>query len=104
MTLKGEALTVWLELSKAEQKSYKEAKAKIIEQMGPMKFTSMDNFHHCRLFSGEYLCMLDLAMLEADATTQKWLLTHQFLTGIPVEVNKQLHAVSKIDDINKLIQ
>ena len=29
--LEGEALAVWLELSEAEQKSYKDAKAKIIE-------------------------------------------------------------------------
>ena len=42
--LDGIALAVWLELSNAEQKSYKDKKAKIIEQMGPMQFTSMDNF------------------------------------------------------------
>jgi len=43
-------LAMWLELSKAKQKSYKDAKAKI---MGPMQFISMDNFHSCCLLPGE---------------------------------------------------
>jgi len=34
--------------------------------------------------------LLDHVTLEADAATPKQLLTNQFLTGIPVEVNKQL--------------
>ena len=110
--LEGEALAVWLELSEAEQKSYKDAKAKIIERMGPMQFTSMDNFHYRRLLPGESLSvfvhelkrLLDHAMPKADATMRKTLLTHQFLTGIPVEVSKQLRAAGDIDDLDKLIQ
>ena len=43
-------------------------------------------------------------MPEADVDTRKQLLTHQFLTGIPVEVSKQLRAVGDINDLDKLIQ
>ena len=53
--LEGEALAVWLELSEAEQKSYKGAKAKMIVRMGPMQFTSMDDFHRRQLLPGESL-------------------------------------------------
>ena len=44
MLLEGEALAVWLELNEDEQKSYKDAKAKIIERMSPVQFVSIDNF------------------------------------------------------------
>ena len=110
--LEGEALAVWLELSKTEQKAYSDAKAKIIQRMGPMQFTSMDNFYHHRLRPGESLSvfvhelkrLLDHAMPDADANTRKRLLTHQFLTGIPAEVSKQLRAVGEVDDLDKLMQ
>lgn len=44
MLLRGEALTVWLELTPAEQKDFKVAKRKIICRMGPLRFVSLDNF------------------------------------------------------------
>ena len=110
--LEGEALAVWLELSEAEQKSYKDAKAKILERMGPVQFVSMDNFHRRRLLPGESLSvfvhelkrLLDQAIPEIDAATRKQLLLHQFLTGIPVEVSKQLRAVGEIEDLDRIIQ
>jgi len=52
--LEGEVLAVWLELSEAEQKSYKDTKAKMIDRMGP---TSMDDFHHHQLLPRESLSM-----------------------------------------------
>ena len=110
--LEGEALAVWLELSDDEQKSYKDAKAKIMERMGPVQFVSMDNFNRRRLLPGESLSvfvhelkrLLGQAMPEIDAATRKHLLLHQFLNGIPVEVSKQLRAVGEIGDLDRLIQ
>ena len=80
--------------------------------MGPMQFVSMNNFHRRRLLPGEPLSifvhelkrLLDQAMLEIDATTQQQLLLHQFLTGIPVEVSKQLQAVGEIEDLDRIMQ
>ena len=46
-------------------------------------------------------------MPDADAGTHKQLLTHQFLTGIPDEVSKQLRAAgdsAEIDDLERIIQ
>ena len=43
-------------------------------------------------------------MPEIDAATRKQLLLHQFLTGIPVEVSKQLRAVGEIEDLDRIIQ
>ena len=43
-------------------------------------------------------------MPEIDAVTQKQLLLHQFLTGIPVDVSKQLRAIGEIKDLDRLIQ
>ena len=108
----GEALAVWLELSEDEQKDYKVAKAKILERMGPVQFVSMDDFHRCRLLPGESLSvfihelkrLMDQAMPDADAQTRKQLLIHQFLTGIPVEMSKQLRAAGEIEDLDRLIQ
>ena len=109
MLLEGEALAVWLELSEAKQKDYKVAKAKMLEQMGPVQFISMDDFYHCRLLLGKSLSvfihelkrLMDRAMPDADAPTRKQLLIHQFLTGIPVEVSKQLRAAGEIEDLDR---
>ena len=100
------------ELSEAEQKDYKVAKAKMLERMGPVQFVLMDDFHRRRLLPGESLSvfihelkwLMDQAMPDADAPTRKQLLIHQFLTGIPVEVSKQLRAAGEIEDLDRLIQ
>ena len=107
--LEGEALAAWLELSEAKQKEYKDAKAKMLERM---QFVSMDDFHRRQLLPGESLSvfirelkgLMDQAMLDADAQTRKQPLIHQFLTGIPVEVSKQLRAAGEIEDLDRLIQ
>ena len=43
-------------------------------------------------------------MPDADAETRKQLLTHQFLTGIPDKVSKQLRAAGEIEDLERIIQ
>ena len=40
-------------------------------------------------------------MADADATTHKQLLIHQFLTGILDEVSKQLSAAEEIDNLER---
>ena len=84
----------------------------MLKQMGPVQFISMDDFHHHWLLLGESLSvfihelkrLMDQAMPDADAQTRKQLLIHQFLTGIPVEVSKQLRATGEIEDLDRLIQ
>ena len=43
--LEGEALAVWLELTKEEQKDYSVTKKKIINAIKPMSLISLDDFH-----------------------------------------------------------
>ena len=56
------------------------------------------------MFAHELKRLMDQAMPDADAGTRKQLLTHQFLTGIPDEVSKQLRAAGEIDDLERIIQ
>ena len=56
------------------------------------------------VFVHELKRLLDQAIPEIDAATRKQLLLHQFLTGIPVEVSKQLRAVGEIEDLDRIIQ
>ena len=110
--LEGEALVTWLELTSEQQSNYGQAKSKILERMGPVKFVSMDDFHRRRLLPGESLSvfshelkkLIDQAMPTADAATRSQLLIHQFLTGLPTEISKRLRAVGEIDDLGQLIQ
>ena len=105
--LEGEALVTWLELTAEQQTSYDLAKKSIQERMGPVRFVSMDDFHHRRLLPGESLSVychklkrqIDRAMPAADATTLQQLVMHQFLTGFPLEISKRLRATVEITDL-----
>ena len=80
--------------------------------MGLVWFMSMDDFHRRWLLPGESLCvfshelkrLINQAMPTADAATRQQLLIHQFLSGLPTEVSKQLQAAGEINDLEKLIQ
>ena len=110
--LEGEALAVWMELSEADKESYQRAKAEMITRMAPVRFVSLGDFHGRRLHLGEPLSvflhvlkrLLDQAMPEADAATRNQLLIHQFLTGLPTHVSRQLRAAGEIDDLDKLLE
>ena len=110
--LEGEALATWLELSEEQKASYSDAKAKMIERLGPMQFVSMDDFHNRRLLPNESLPifvhdlkrLIDQAMPEAEAATRQKLLIHQFLTGLPADISKQLRAVGEIEELDKTVQ
>ena len=97
--LEGEALAVWLELSEETQKSYADAKQKIIDRLSPMNFISLDDFHARKLKPGEALSvflhalqrLLGQAMPDAEVATWQQLLRHQFLAGLPASVSMIEH-------------
>ena len=80
--------------------------------MSPVQFVSIDDFHRQKLLPSESLSvfahelkrLMDQAMPDEDAATRKQLLIHQFLTGIPDKVSKQLRAAGEIDDLERIIQ
>jgi len=43
-------------------------------------------------------------MPAADVATRQQLVIHQFLTGLTLEVSKQLHAAGEINDLGQLMQ
>ena len=80
--------------------------------MAPVKFVSLGNFHARQLRPGESLSvflhdlkwLLDQAMPEAEAATRTQLVLHQFITGLPVHVSKQLRATSEVSDLDKVLE
>ena len=101
--LEGEALAIWLELTVEQQENYAMAKTEIIKTIMPMGFISLDEFHQRKLRPGEALPvfvydlkkLLARAMPELDQAAREPLLLHQFLTGLPVAVSRQLRATGE---------
>ena len=110
--LEGEALAVWLELTLEEQKDYAITKKKIINAIKPMSFVSLDDFHKQVLHLDEPLSLyvyelkqlLNQAMPDISAQTTEQLLLHQFLTGLPHEVSKQLRATGATDTLKTAVE
>ena len=103
--LEGEALAIWMELTSAQQKDYKEAKKKIIKKMAPADFVSLEHFQLRKLRPGESLTLylhdlkhlLEQAMPDLDDLNKKQLLLHQFLAGLPAQLATQLQATGDVD-------
>ena len=80
--------------------------------MSLVQYVSIDDFHRQKLLPGESLSvfayelkhLMDHTMPDADATTRKQLLIHQFLTGILGKVSKQSRATGEIEDLERIIQ
>ena len=96
--LEGKALAIRLELTTEEKGSYATSKAKLIAQMVPVRFVSLDEFHSQKLNPGEALPLFlhelkqlsKKAMPDADATMRNHLLLHQIVSGLPAQIAKQL--------------
>lgn len=90
--LEGEALAVWMELTKDQQKIYATAK----------KNGDQDGSHWLRIddvnFSLENLCLLNLkrlldqAMPNLEKNARSKLVLHQFIAGLPVHISTQLRS------------
>ena len=110
--LECEALAVWLELTKEEQKDYSVMKKKIIDAIKPMSFISLDDFHKralrpeepLSLYVHELKQLLNQAMPEITAQTKEQLLLHQFLNGLPHKVSKQLRATGATDTLKTALK
>ena len=80
--------------------------------MMPMNFVSLDDFHHRKLRPGEAITLyahylrklLTHAIPDMVAASKEPLLLHQFLTGIPESISRQLRASSEITTLDKAIE
>ena len=110
--LEGEALAIWLELSEEEQGSYEEARKQIQGKMMPMEFVSLEEFHRRKLRPDEALSvfvhnlkkLLEQAMPGLEATARDQFLLHQFLSGIPNSVSRQLRATGETKVLTDTVQ
>ena len=110
--LEGEALAVWSELSEQDQSTYSTARRRIKEAMAPIAFVSLSGFNQRKQQPGEALSvylhelkrLLDQAMPNLDGATRSQLLCHQFLSGIPAKISRQLRASGEVDDLEKVLE
>ena len=110
--LEGEALAVWLELSEEQRGTYATAKAKITKAMAPIRFVSLDDFRARKLLPNEALHvflhelrqLLKQAIPEASDDTRKQLLLHQFVSGLPASISKQLRATGEVNDLDVVME
>lgn len=98
-------------MKKNRRRSYATAKQKIIDGIMPMAYTSLEEFHHRKLWPGEALtvfvynlkALLERAMPGLAAEAREQLLLHQFLAGIPSSVSRQLRASGDTANLNNTI-
>ena len=110
--LEGEAISVWFELTSEEQASYSTAKEKIIEQMAPANIVSLASFHKrtfqpresLSVFTHKMKRLLEQALPTADTSTNKQLLLHQFINGLPSSLSTQLQATGQINDLKTAME
>ena len=110
--LEGEALAIWLELTTEEKANYATSKAKIIAGMAPVRFVSLDDFRAQRLNPGEPLPVFlhelkqlsKKGMPNADAATRNQLLLHQFVSGLPAHIGKQLRATREVNNLDRVLE
>jgi len=110
--LEGEALAIWIELTTEEKASYTTSKAKIIARMAPVRFVSLDDFRARKLNPGESLpvflhelkVLSRKAMPDAEAATRNQLVIHQFVSGLPSQIGKQLRATGEVNDLDRVLE
>ena len=110
--LEGEALSVWLELTDEQQKDYKEAKKQLVAKMAQMGFTSLEDFHRCKLQPGESVSvylhdlkrLLDQALPDLEANARKQVVLHQFMSGLPTNISAQLRATGDAKELDSTVE
>ena len=110
--LEGEALASWLELTEEEQADFKTLKKKLIAKMAPLPFTALEEFHARNLRPGEPLPLftqdlkrlLKSAVPGLDVNAREQMLIHQFLTGLPTDISRQLRATGEAKELMKVVE
>ena len=107
--LEREALAIWLELTTEEKASYATSKGKIITKMAPMRFMSLNDFSAQRLNPGKSLSVFlhklsKKAMPDAETTMRNQLLLHQFISGLPAHIGKQLQATGEVINLDRMLE
>ena len=110
--LEGEALAAWMELTVDEKKDFGVVKPKLIKKLAPLEFVLLEEFQKRAIFLGESVRMycyelkrlLWQAMPELSDDASKQLLIHQFLTGLPAPISRQLRAAGDTTNLEQLVE
>ena len=92
-----------MELSEAEKEDYKSVKTQMITRMALVRFVSLEDFKGRRLLPSEPLSVFLHVLKQLLELRQMHLLIHQFLTGLPTHVSRQLWAAGEINDLDKVL-
>lgn len=110
--LEGEALAIWLEMTEVHQGEIKTVKETLVSKMTPVAFVALDVFHRRTLQPGEALAvyvhelkkLLEQAMPDLTADAREKLVLHQFLTGLPGVVSRQLRATGEAKTLSAAVE
>ena len=110
--LEGEALAVWLELSEEDKDDYSKAKKAIKSKLLPTAFSALDKFNRRSMLPGETLPLflhdlkrlLDQAMPDLPQDAREQLLLHQFLSGLPTAISKQLRSTGETQRLDTTVE
>ena len=80
--------------------------------MAPVRFVSLDDFRARRLNPGESLLVFlhelkqlsKKTMPDAETATRNQLLQHQFISGLPAYIGKQLRATGEVNDLDRVLE
>ena len=108
--LDGEALAIWLGLSEEEQDDFSVAKEKLINAINLTAFVSLEDFHRRNLRPSEPVSvfvhalkgLLDWAMPKVEKVVRDKLLLHQFLTGLPDAISRQIRATGEFEPFSRV--
>ena len=101
-----------MELTEDEKKDFGVVKSKLIIKLAPLEFVLLEEFQKRAIFPGESvgMCCYELkrllrqAMPELSDDASKQLLIHQFLTGLPAPVSRQLRAIGNTTNLEQLVE
>ena len=112
MFLAGEALAVWMELSKEGKEDYAKAKKGIKSKLLPTTFTALKKFNGMLMLPSEMLPLflhdlkrlLDQAMLESPNKAREQSLLHQFFAELPSTISKQFRSLGDTKALDAMVE
>ena len=110
--LEGDGLAIWLKFSMEQKADYAIPKEQLIAKMVPTEFVSLKEFCSRKLRPGEAITLylydlkrlLHQAMPEMEADVSNPLFLHQFLSGLPTPISRQLCVTGDRKELDAVVQ
>ena len=112
--LQGEALTAYKDIPMDDRKNYDIVKAALQGALIPEegKFIAMDAFHTRSLFPSESVQiyvyelkkLINRALPDIETEAKEQLLFHRFVTGLPVQMSREIQLNSSITSLGEAVK